>query len=514
MISHSFIRHPLSITAHPLLSQAISLRSKVSTSSKVIHSQRMKFPQIIQGGMGAGVSDWRLARSVSLQGQIGVVSGTAIDLILTRRLQMGDPGGHIQRALKAFPDQSVSQRIIERYFVAGGKPSDQPFASKPMVGHEPNRNLEQLMVASGFAEVYLAKEGHDGLVGINFLHKIQAPLLATLYGAMLAGVDIVLVGAGIPLEIPKVLEDFAQNQPAHLKLYVRDATRGTTYETSFDPKSPFDVPLPQPRRPFFFPIVSSATLAGLLVKKCDGAVDGLIVEGPLAGGHNAPPRGKAALSPEGEPVYGDRDAIDFPAINALGIPFFLAGSYASPARLEEARSAGAAGIQVGTLFAFCDESGLDEAIKRDTITTCRGGTQSVFTDPIASPTGFPFKVLSVSDSHSDGEVYEKRRRKCELGYLREAYERDDGTLGWRCSADDPATYVRHGGKLEETVGRKCLCNGLMANIGLPQIRSDKTAERPLVTCGDDLSGINQLVNPDRTSYSSSDVIKFLLTPGL
>jgi nitronate monooxygenase len=470
----------------------------------------MKFPQIIQGGMGAGVSDWLLARSVSLRNQIGVVSGTALDVILARRLQMGDPGGHMQRALKAFPDQSVSRRIFDRYFIAGGKPVDQPFARKPMVGHKSNRELDQLMVASGFAEVFLAKEGHDGLIGINFLHKIQAPLLATLYGAMLAGIDIVLVGAGIPLEIPRVLEDFTQNEPAHLKLYVKDAPRGQSYETSFDPKSPFDTPLGPPRRPQFFPIVSSATLAGLLAKKCPGQVDGLIIEGHLAGGHNAPPRGKTALSQKGEPVYGDRDAIDLPTIKALGIPFFLAGSYGSPNRFKEALAAGAAGVQVGTLFAFCDESGLTENLKQDAIASCRQGTQSVFTDPIASPTGFPFKVLSVAGSHSDSDVYDNRGRRCDLGYLREAYQREDGTLAWRCPAEDPETYVRHGGKLEDTVGRKCLCNGLLANIGLPQIRKDKTAERPLVTCGDDLSGINRILGSDRRSYSSSDVIDYLL----
>jgi len=38
-------------------------------------------PRIIQGGMGIAVSDWRLARAVSRLGQLGVVSGTAIDSI-------------------------------------------------------------------------------------------------------------------------------------------------------------------------------------------------------------------------------------------------------------------------------------------------------------------------------------------------------------------------------------------------------------------------------------------------
>lgn len=78
-------------------------------------------PIIIQGGMGAGVSDWRLARAVSLAGQLGVVSGTAIDLIIARRLQLGDPGGHVRRALVEFPVAEVADRILGRYFIKDGR---------------------------------------------------------------------------------------------------------------------------------------------------------------------------------------------------------------------------------------------------------------------------------------------------------------------------------------------------------------------------------------------------------
>lgn len=470
----------------------------------------MKFPQIIQGGMGAGVSDWRLARAVSSRGQIGVVSGTALDLILARRLQLGDPGGHMHRALAAFPDPSISRRLIDRYFIAEGKTSDQPFAAKPMGSDKPNRRLEELLIAANFVEVFLAKEGHGGMVGINYLNKIQTPLLPSLYGAMLAGVDVVIVGAGIPLEIPKILDGLCRCEPVDLKLHVREVESGRAHKVSFNPKNVFDETRPSLRRPLFFPIVSSATLAALLVKRCKGQVEGLIIEGPSAGGHNAPPRGHKKLSPEGEPVYSPRDVIDLAAIKSLGLPFWLAGFYGSPEKLAHARAAGAAGVQVGTLFAFCEESGLREDLKREIIKRCQNETPSVFTDPVASPAGFPFKVLSISGTLSDPGVYEKRRRQCGLGYLREAYERPDGTLGWRCPAEKPEAYVRKGGILEDTIGRKCLCNGLMANIGLAQVLSDNAQELPLLTCGDDLSGIVQVLGSGETSYMSSDVIDFLL----
>ena len=106
----------------------------------------MQFPHIIQGGMGAGVSNWLLARSVSSLGQIGVVSGTGIDLILARRLRLGDPGGHMRRALAAFPDPNISDRLIDRYFIPEGKDSDQPFVSKPMVDNRPGKHINELLV--------------------------------------------------------------------------------------------------------------------------------------------------------------------------------------------------------------------------------------------------------------------------------------------------------------------------------------------------------------------------------
>ena len=134
-------------------------------------------PIIIQGGMGAAVSDWRLASAVSSRGQLGVVSGTALDIILARRLQIGDPGGHMRRALAAFPLQDVAKRILDKYFIEGGKGDDKRFVTKPMVSHKPSKRTEELLVAANFVEVYLAKEGHGNPVGINFLEKIQVPTL-------------------------------------------------------------------------------------------------------------------------------------------------------------------------------------------------------------------------------------------------------------------------------------------------------------------------------------------------
>src|SRR6266581_1963039 len=85
------------------------------------------YPTIIQGGMGAGVSHWNLAQAVSRLGQLGVVSGTAIDQIFVRRLQEGDPGGHMRRGLNRFPFRKMAERIWETYYIPGGKAEDQPY---------------------------------------------------------------------------------------------------------------------------------------------------------------------------------------------------------------------------------------------------------------------------------------------------------------------------------------------------------------------------------------------------
>ena len=71
-------------------------------------------PVIIQGGMGAAVSDWRLANAVSSEGQLGVVSGVALGALLARRLEVGDPGGHMRRALAAFPVRDAAERILSK----------------------------------------------------------------------------------------------------------------------------------------------------------------------------------------------------------------------------------------------------------------------------------------------------------------------------------------------------------------------------------------------------------------
>ncbi|MBM3855688.1 MAG: nitronate monooxygenase, partial [Verrucomicrobia bacterium] len=387
-----------------------------------------------------------------------------------------------------------------------------PFATIPMPSLQPPRALTELTVAANFAEVYLAKEGHTGKVGINLLEKIQFPTLPSLYGAMLAGVDYVLMGAGIPRAIPGAIDRLSAGQTAEIRIDVDGALPGEEFVSRLDPAVVWSGRAPALQRPYFFAIVSSATLAQTLARKSNGRVDGFVVEGDVAGGHNAPPRGPLQLSPAGEPLYGPRDAPDLQKFRELGLPFWLAGAHGRPAKLADALAQGAAGVQVGTVFAFCQESGIDPHLKRQVLATSQTGPCRVFTSPVASPTGFPFKVLQLPETVSDRVSYAARQRICDLGYLRQGYRRDDGTVGYRCASEPVEDYVRKGGTSADTVDRVCLCNGLVATAGLPQTRATGH-ELPLLTAGNDFSDVFQLVAANTAAYCAADVVAYLRGTG-
>lgn len=465
-------------------------------------------PTIIQGGMGIGVSNWQLARSVSTAGHLGVVSGTALSSVFVRRLQDGDAGGHVRRALAHYPRAADVTQMLERYFLENGRGPKQPYRLAPMYSLDSSHHLVTLTIMANFVEVWLAKEGHTGVVGINLLEKIQLPNLASLYGAMLAGVDYVLMGAGIPRAIPGVLDQFALGNSAELRIAVEGETPTEEHRIQLDPAKFMGAPAPVLPRPLFLAIVSSSALATTLARKASGRVNGLIVEKYSAGGHNAPPRGTTQFNERGEPIYGPRDEVDLAAIRNLGLPFWLAGSCAD--QLKGALAQGAAGVQVGTAFAFCEESGIAPELKQSVLAQCATNEVSILTDSRASPTGMPFKVVDVPDTASDAVVYEERSRKCDLGYLRQPYQKPDGSVGYRCPAEPVADYLRKGGKLEDTVGRKCLCNGLTATVGLGQMLVTNGLEPAIVTAGDAVRDLRQLLADGKRSYQALDVIRFIL----
>ena len=103
------------------------------------------------------------------------------------------------------------------------------------------------------------------------------------------------MGAGIPREIPGVLDRLARHEEASLRIQVAETTEKEPVQTQFDPRTLIPQEYPPLKCPEFLAVVSSVTLAMTLVKKSTGKVNGFIVERPVAGGHNAPPRGALQL---------------------------------------------------------------------------------------------------------------------------------------------------------------------------------------------------------------------------
>lgn len=480
------------------------------------------------------------------------------DVVFVMRMTTGDPTGGMRRALAAFPDQDMVARIMDKYFIEGGKAMDKPFRSLPMWTINPPQNLLEATVLANFCEVWLAKHNDDSspipgaMVGINRLTKVQLPTIASLYGAILADVDYVLMGAGIPLRIPGVLDALTAGREATFPIDVTGADEPMNIR--FDPQE-FWTAAGKPdmlqqlhlERPKFCPIVSSVVLAQSMLKRADGqgpthGIDGFVVELPTAGGHNAPPRGfrydsvkkshAVDLNEKGEPVYGPKDEVDLEqfAKATKGLPFWMAGSFAHPDKFCEVLDLGAAGIQAGTIFALSQESGMHAHTKEELLKRVASGDLTVFTDPAASPTGFPFKVVEMDDTLSDQSVYEARPRLCSMGYLRTPYVIEDAadssssskSIGYRCAAEPIDDWVKKGGDLAATQGRKCLCNALAADCGFPQTRKYKDdatgetrqyTELPLVTLGDDVDCVRELMQQDQTTgawnYSAAEALQFL-----
>lgn len=454
--------------------------------------------------MGIAISGYPLARAVARAGQLGVVSGTAIDTVFARRLQNDGVSDALRSVLARFPNQEIVDRVVEQFTTRPRAPRH-PFRNTVMLTHRGATRAQDLCVLGAYAEVAMAKEGHDGLVGVNLLTKVQLPTAPTLFGAILAGADYVMMGAGIPTHIPGTLAQLARGEVVDTPLDVIGDGAGSVRLVRFNPARFLAGALSAPK---FLAVVSSHVLASALVKRSNGPVDGLVIERPSAGGHNAPPRGRVQCDAEGQPTYGERDRVDFQVLRDLALPFWIGGGVTSPQDVRDAIDLGATGVQVGTLFAYCRESGMDPTLRARVIEELQLGDVPVATSLRASSTGYPFKVVSVPRTLSESDVYDARERQCDLGYLREAYAKRDGTVGYRCAAEPLSAYLRKGGRAQDTLGVACLCNGLMATCGLAQVRSDGRQEPPIVTSGDRLAEIRALL-VGRESYAASDVIRHL-----
>ena len=323
---------------------------------------------------------------------------------------------------------------------------------------------------------------------------------------MLAGVDAILMGAGIPREIPQLIRDFADGKPGHLSI---DSERPNGMDApilEFDPMESFGA-APKLAKPAFLAIVTAEVLASYLARNEVTRPDGFVVEHHSAGGHNAPPR----RMQETETGYGPLDEPNFQKIADVGLPFWLAGGRSTPESVANAIALGAQGVQVGSLFALSNESGLLDKYRQEMLAAARKGNLRVRTDHRASPTGFPFKVVEMPGTVGEEGTYKARPRLCDLGYLRSSHIDEAEKVTYRCSAEPDSPFLKKGGEEDDLRERICLCNGLMAAIGLGQERADGYKEAPLLTLGTTTGDVEAMLKVHPDGWSATDVIDRLLS---
>lgn len=251
---------------------------------------------IVQGGMGVGVSAHRLAGSVAALGGVGTIS--SVDL----RRQHPDLMERTRGLDMAAPDEAKA--LIDA------------------------ANLEALA-----REIAAARERAlgRGLLAINVMRAVSA------YGpsvtrALECGIDAVVVGAGLPLDLP----DLAQDHPHALLV----------------------------------PILSDARGVQLVVRKWERRKrlpDAIVIEHPrLAGGH----LGAAKIADLDDPRFEFENVIPqaLAFLRSAGIereiPLIAAGGIRHFDDIARLQALGAAAVQLGTPFAVTLEGDADAAFKR------------------------------------------------------------------------------------------------------------------------------------------------------
>lgn len=249
---------------------------------------------IVQGGMGIGISAHRLAGSVAALGGVGTLS--SVDL---RR--------HHPDLMTRTHDLPPGEAAKEQINIA---------------------NLEALR-----REIRAARELSQGrgLLAINVMRAVTE-YTASVTCALENGIDAVVVGAGLPLDLP----DLAQDHPSAALI----------------------------------PILSDARGVQLVVKKWERKKrlpDAIVIEHPrLAGGH----LGAAKIADLQDPRFDFENVIpqSLAFLRAAGIekeiPLIVAGGIRTFEDIARVQALGAAAVQLGTPFAVTEEGDAHPEFKR------------------------------------------------------------------------------------------------------------------------------------------------------
>jgi len=282
-----------------------------------------------------------------------------------------------------------------------------------------------------YEEVSRAKAS-GGLAGINIMVALVRDYENSVRGAIDAGADFIISGAGLPLGLPAI-------QP------------------------PGDTAL--------IPIVSSARALELICKKWERLgyrPDAVVLEGPLAGGH---------LGFKIDQIDTDANKLEnlFPPVKDMArkygdFPVIVAGGIYTHQDILKYLKMGAAGVQMGTRFLATSESSASAEYKLAVLSAKK--EDIVVAQKPGSPCGLPFRVIKQSPMFVSAQQ-RLRPPKCDKGYvlLKDA----EGKFN-RCPAK------------ESNENCFCICNGLLSSAGY-----NRDEEEPLYTVGTNAYRIDKIV---------------------
>lgn len=352
--------------------------SEITLPELVIKGKKIKRP-IIQGGMGVGVSLYPLASAVAKAGGLGVVSSACLDRLVTKR------------------------------------------TGKKYNSYE-----------AAYEEVSLAK-AKGGFAGINIMCALARDYNDSVKGAIDAGADAIISGAGLPLTLPSI-------QP--------------------------------PKDTALIPIVSSARALDIICKKWEKLgyrPDAVVLEGPLAGGH---------LGFKINQIDTEENKLEnlFPPVKDMAmkygdIPVIVAGGIYTYEDILKFLNMGASGVQMGTRFLATEESSATEDYKQ-AVVKAKDEDIIVAHDP-GSPCGLPFRVIKQSPMYMSA-LKRLRPPKCDKGYVLLKDKEGKFTI---CPAKESNEH------------HFCICNGLLSSAGY---NTDK--EEPLYTVGTTASRIDKIIS--------------------
>jgi nitronate monooxygenase len=334
---------------------------------------------IIQGGMGVGVSLHPLAGAVAREGGVGIVSSACLDRLLTKR------------------------------------------TGKKFNTYE-----------GAYEEVSLSRQG-GGFAGINIMCALMRDYNDSVKGALDAGADFIISGAGLPLGLPAIQD---------------------------------------PKDTALIPIVSSARALEIICKKWERLSyrpDAVVLEGPLAGGH---------LGFKMDQIDIDSNRLEnlFPPVKDMArkygdFPIIVAGGIYTFEDIVRFMKAGADGVQMGTRFLATEESSASPDYK-SSVLSASDDDIIVAHDP-GSPCGLPFRIIKQSPMYVSA-LSKKRKPKCDKGYV---LQKDSDGKYTVCPAKESNEH------------HFCICNGLLSSA---HYNPDK--EEPLYTVGTNASRVDRILS--------------------